>query len=76
MCCELGASFGRCERDLREARLLRSHLVGVGQAELLRHASLPRCEIRRRDTLHAVDLDVERVAARKGVFDPGRVASH
>lgn len=70
MCCELGASLGRRKRDLREPRLLRPHLVGVGQAKFLRHASLPRCEIRRRDTFHAVDLDVERVAAGKSVLDP------
>lgn len=52
------------ERDLGDARSLRSVLSFHRLTRRFRSSFLPRCQIDRRDTLHSVDLHVERVPTR------------
>lgn len=69
---ELSACFGGSECDLSVTGTLRSLLVWVREAVLLCLLLLPCCEIRCGYSLHAIDLDVERVATGKSVFNPVR----
>lgn len=68
---ELRLGLGGGERDLGPAGLFRFQVVRVREAEFLGGAALPGGEVRGGDPFHAVDLDVERLAAGEGVLDPG-----
>lgn len=68
---ELGLELGGRERCGRVLGLLRARVLRL-LAALFRRSSLPRCEIRSGDTLHAVDLNVERLAPGESILDPGK----